>query len=118
MSAPATGAASGGDAIVFDRVSYTIGGRPILENVSFRVSAGTTQVVMGPSGIGKSTILRLILGLIRPKSGDIFVLGKSVVHAPRAVQDEIRRKIGMVFQNGALFDSLTVGENVGYSLIE
>ena len=117
-ASPAAPAASRGDAIVFDRVNYSIGGRLILENVSFAVSQGTTKVVMGPSGIGKSTILRLILGLIRPQSGDIYVLGKSVVHAGHAEQNEIRRRIGMVFQNGALFDSLTVGENVGYSLIE
>ncbi len=99
-------------------MNYSIGGRVILENVSFTVSQGTTKVVMGPSGIGKSTILRLILGLIRPQSGDIYVQGKSVVHAGHDERNEIRRRIGMVFQNGALFDSLTVGENVGYSLIE
>ena len=107
-----------GDAIVFDRVSYEIGGRTILENVSFTVQAGSTKVVMGPSGIGKSTILRLLLGLIVPRSGDIIVLGKSMVRAAKDERNELRRRIGMVFQNGALFDSLTVGENVGYSLIE
>ena len=107
-----------GDAIVFDRVTYEIGGRTILSDLSFTVKAGTTKVVLGPSGIGKSTILRLILGLIRPKSGDIFVSGRSVVHASKDERNELRRRIGMVFQNGALFDSLTVGENVGYSLIE
>ena len=107
-----------GDVIAFDRVNYSIGGRLILENVSFTVSAGSTMVVMGPSGIGKSTVLRLILGLIRPQSGDVIVLGKSIVKASPGERNEIRRKIGMVFQNGALFDSLTIGENVGYSLIE
>ena len=60
----------------------------------------------------------MTLGLIRPKSGDIFVLGRSMVHAAKDERNELRRRIGMVFQNGALFDSLTVGENVGYSLIE
>jgi len=107
-----------GDVIVFDRVTYDIGGRTILSDVSFKVEAGTTTIVLGPSGIGKSTILRLTLGLIRPKSGDIFVLGRSMVHAGKDERNELRRRIGMVFQNGALFDSLTVGENVGYSLIE
>jgi len=107
-----------GDVIVFDRVTYDIGGRTILSDVSFKVEAGTTTIVLGPSGIGKSTILRLTLGLIRPKSGDIFVLGRSMVHAAKDERNELRRRIGMVFQNGALFDSLTVGENVGYSLIE
>src|SRR5215470_7018125 len=119
MSAPAApSTVPTGEVIVFDRVSYSIGGHSILENVSFTVSAGTTKVVMGPSGIGKSTILRLILGLIRPQSGDVIVLGKSVVNASSVQRDRIRQRIGMVFQNGALFDSLTVGENVGYSLIE
>src|SRR5262245_7672863 len=73
---------------------------------------------MGPSGIGKSTILRLILGLIEPQSGDVIVLGRSMTRAKGEERNELRRRIGMVFQNGALFDSLTVGENVGYSLIE
>jgi phospholipid/cholesterol/gamma-HCH transport system ATP-binding protein len=82
------------------------------------VRTGTTKVVFGPSGIGKSTVLRLILGLIRPRSGDITVLGRSMVNARSQGRNELRRRIGMVFQNGALFDSLTVGENVGYSLIE
>jgi phospholipid/cholesterol/gamma-HCH transport system ATP-binding protein len=119
---PASGSAlrpaTSGDVIVFDRVSYDIGGRTILENLSFTVQAGTTKIVLGPSGIGKSTILRLILGLIRPRSGDILVLGRSMVAASKDERNELRRRIGMVFQNGALFDSLTVGENVGYSLIE
>ena len=107
-----------GDVIVFDKVTYAIGGRTILENVSFTVKAGTNKVVMGPSGIGKSTILRLILGLIEPQSGNVFVLGRSMTQSRGEERNELRRRIGMVFQNGALFDSLTVGENVGYSLIE
>jgi phospholipid/cholesterol/gamma-HCH transport system ATP-binding protein len=114
----APGEAPGGHAIVFDHVTFEIGGRTILDDVSFGVEAGCTKVVMGPSGIGKSTILRLILGLIRPQRGSVTVLGKDIARIDEEGRNALRRRIGMVFQNGALFDSLTVGENVGYSLID
>ena len=104
--------------IHFDHVHYSIGGRKILEDISFEVKKGTTKIILGPSGIGKSTALRLILGLVRPDSGDIRVDGQSVVTADREALNAIRQDIGMVFQDGALFDSLTVGENVGYWRIE
>ncbi len=104
--------------IRFDRVTFSIGGRVILENVSFEVKKGSTKIVLGPSGIGKSTTLRLILGLMRPDSGDIFIDGKSIVTANHDELNEIRQSIGVVFQDGALFDSQTVGENIGYWLLE
>jgi phospholipid/cholesterol/gamma-HCH transport system ATP-binding protein len=104
--------------IRFEHVHYSIGGRKILEDVSFTVARGTTKIIMGPSGIGKSTALRLILGLVQPDSGDILVDDQSVVHADPDTLNTIRQSIGMVFQDGALFDSLTVGENIGYWLFE
>ena len=104
--------------IHFDHVHYSIGGRKILEDVTFEVKKGTTKIILGPSGIGKSTVLRLILGLVRPDSGDIRIDGESVVKADHEDLNRIRQDIGMVFQDGALFDSLTVGENVGYWRIE
>jgi phospholipid/cholesterol/gamma-HCH transport system ATP-binding protein len=104
--------------ITFEHVHYSIGGRKILEDVSFQVQKGTTKIILGPSGIGKSTALRLILGLVRPEKGDILIDGQSVVTADRTALNAIRQDIGMVFQDGALFDSLTVGENVGYWRIE
>ncbi len=104
--------------IHFDHVHYSIGGRKILEDISFEVKKGTTKIILGPSGIGKSTALRLILGLVSPDSGDIRIDGQSVVTADREALNAIRQDIGMVFQDGALFDSLTVGENVGYWRIE
>jgi len=104
--------------IRFEHVDYSIGGRLILEDVTFRVTRGTTKIVLGPSGIGKSTMLRLILGLVRPDRGDILVDGKSVVRAGPDELNRIRQAIGMVFQDGALFDSQTVGENIGYWLFE
>jgi len=104
--------------IRFEHVTYSIGDREILSDVSFEVAKGTTRIVLGPSGIGKSTMLRLILGLVRPDRGDIMVDGQSVVKARPDQLNAIRQGIGMVFQDGALFDSLTVGENIGYWLFE
>ena len=104
--------------VEFEKVHFSIGGYQVLEDVSFRLWDGETTVVMGPSGVGKSTVLRLVLGLFLPQQGDVRVRDRSVVHASDAERDEIRRQIGMVFQNGALFDSLTVGENVVYGSVE
>ena len=104
--------------ISFRHVDFSIGGRQILEDVSFEVPNGTTKIILGPSGIGKSTTLRLILGLVRPDKGDILIDGESVVNADSDQLNNIRQQIGMVFQDGALFDSLTVGENIGYWLFE
>ena len=104
--------------ISFRNVYYSIGGRLILEDVSFEVPKGTTKIILGPSGIGKSTVLRLILGLVRPDRGDILIEDESVVKADPDQLNKIRQQIGMVFQDGALFDSQTVGENIGYWLFE
>jgi phospholipid/cholesterol/gamma-HCH transport system ATP-binding protein len=92
--------------------------RPILKGVSFDLSPGTTKIVLGGSGSGKTTILRLILGLLRPDSGSIVVDGTAVAELSEEDLRDVRLKIGMVFQEGALFDSLTVGQNVGYRLFE
>jgi phospholipid/cholesterol/gamma-HCH transport system ATP-binding protein len=92
--------------------------RPILQGVSFDLHRSATQIVLGGSGSGKTTILRLILGLLRPDSGSILVEGVPVQTLSEEEMRDVRLKIGMVFQEGALFDSLTVGENVGYRLEE
>jgi phospholipid/cholesterol/gamma-HCH transport system ATP-binding protein len=92
--------------------------RPILQGVSFDLAPGTTKVVLGGSGSGKTTILRLILGLLKPDAGSIHVDGADVGRLAEEDLRPVRLKIGMVFQEGALFDSLTVGENVGYRLVE
>jgi phospholipid/cholesterol/gamma-HCH transport system ATP-binding protein len=90
----------------------------VLNNVSFRIRRGDTKIILGESGSGKSTILKLILGLIRPDSGQILIEGLDITQMPERELVSIRRKIGMVFQEGALFDSLSVRENVGYRLSE
>jgi phospholipid/cholesterol/gamma-HCH transport system ATP-binding protein len=104
--------------IAFRNVDYWIGENHILRDVSFTVPPGQTKVILGPSGSGKSTILRLLIGLARPDSGSILVDGEDITRVPETRLQEIRRRMGMVFQQGALFDSMTVGENVGYSLLE
>jgi len=104
--------------IAFRKVNYSIADRPILKNVSFEIPTGESRVIMGHSGSGKSTILRLILGLICPDNGEIVVDNCNVCGVKEKDLREIRKRIGMVFQDGALFDSLTVGENVGFYLLE
>ncbi|HWR82583.1 MAG TPA: ATP-binding cassette domain-containing protein [Candidatus Deferrimicrobium sp.] len=99
-------------------VDFAYDRKPVLRNVSFHVDAAEAVAVMGPSGSGKSTILRLILGLECPQRGEVVVDGQNICVLKERYKQEIRKKIGMVFQDGALFDSLTVGENVGYYLLE
>ncbi len=110
--------AHGGPIIVFDGVDLAFDEKVILRHVSFTLQTGHTKVFLGASGAGKSTILRLILGLLKPDAGQIYLNGERV---DRMSEDElmvVRADLGMVFQEGALFDSLTVRENVGYKLYE
>ena len=104
--------------IVFDGVTCSFEDQVVLREVSFQTSPQEIKVIFGGSGSGKTTILRLMLGLLQPNDGRIFVNGLEVTNRHRCDLLELRRRIGMVFQEGALFDSLTVGENVGYRLFE
>ncbi len=90
----------------------------ILDRVSFRVAPGESKIVMGGSGTGKSTLLRLSLGLIKPDAGQIFIEGEEITDYSEEQLMRVRQKIGMVFQEGALFDSLPVYENIAYRLRE
>jgi len=92
--------------------------RPVLEGITFELVRGETKVLLGEAGTGKTLILKLALGLIKPDSGRITVLGEEVSSMPEVELFALRRRIGMVFQESALFDSLTVEENVAYRLIE
>jgi phospholipid/cholesterol/gamma-HCH transport system ATP-binding protein len=102
----------------FRNVNYSVGDFQILKDINLKVKTGTACAVIGSSGAGKSTILKMILGLIKPDSGRIFVEGEDITDYSEAQLMHVRQKMGMVFQEGALFDSLTVRENVGYILYE
>ncbi len=106
------------NAIEFKDVTLAFGDRVVLNAVSFYVRYGESKVVMGGSGTGKSTLLRLVLGFLKPDSGRIFVDGEDITDFSEEEMMAVRRKIGMVFQEGALFDSLTVYDNVAYRLRE
>src|SRR3954466_9807146 len=110
--------AFGGPIVVFDKVSLAFDEKVILREVSFTLKTGHTKIFLGASGAGKSTILRLILGLLKPDAGRIFVNGERVDDMKEDSLMKVRADLGMVFQEGALFDSLTVRENVGYKLFE
>ena len=104
--------------VLFDKVNLSFDDKVILRDVTFSVRAGHTKIFLGASGAGKSTILKLMLGLLKPDSGTIWVLGHRVDLMNEAQLMGVRHHMGMVFQEGALFDSFTVGENVGYKLYE
>ena len=105
-------------AIVFDDVYLSFGDNEVLRGVSFRLSLGETKALFGVAGSGKSTILKLALGLLPPDSGRITVLGNEVTQLQEQDLFPVRARLGMVFQESALFDSLTVRENVAYRLME
>jgi phospholipid/cholesterol/gamma-HCH transport system ATP-binding protein len=104
--------------VVFDHVSFAFDDHVVLRDVSFSVPVGTMTILMGASGAGKSILLKLILGLFRPDSGTISVNGERIDHLREDDLLRVRGDMGMVFQEIALFDSLTVAENVGYRLQE
>src|SRR5437870_2637150 len=101
-----------------DVVKFYAGDKPVLDGVSFRIYQGETKIIIGASGSGKSTILKLIMGLDKPDEGQIFVEGEDITKFGETQLVRVRQKIGMVFQESALFDSLTVRENVAYRLYE
>jgi phospholipid/cholesterol/gamma-HCH transport system ATP-binding protein len=119
-STPKTQDRRGGEGVAVSvcnlRVQY--GTREILHGVNFEVPAGETLVIMGGSGCGKSTLLRTMVGLERPSSGEIIIHGKNFAALDEEQRDELRKKMGMSFQSGALFGSMTVGENVALPLHE
>jgi phospholipid/cholesterol/gamma-HCH transport system ATP-binding protein len=105
-------------AIIFQDVSISFEDAPVLDGVSFELRRGETKVVLGVAGSGKSTILKLCLGLIKPDSGHIYVLGHDITTMTEEELFDLRSKVGIVFQESALFDSLTVRDNVAFRLVE
>jgi len=111
-------AALGSPAVVFEHVSFAYDDHVVLRDISFSVPKASMRILLGPSGAGKSVVLKLILGLLRPDSGQIFVNGQRIDQMSEHDLLAVRADIGMLFQETALFDSLTVEENVGYRLYE
>lgn len=106
------------NAIVFENIELSFESKTVLDGISFRLAHGETKAIFGVAGSGKSTILKLALGLIKPDAGRIDVLGEDITGMSEDQLFELRRRMGIVFQESALFDSLTVRENVGYRLLE
>lgn len=104
--------------IRMEQICYAVGGRTILTNFDLLLEQGINRTILGVSGSGKTTILKLLLGLIHPQRGKIFINGMEITGRPESEYRRQRKKIAIVFQGGALFDSMTVGENVGYRLFE
>src|SRR5580700_10797564 len=104
--------------IEFREVSKAFGDKKVLDRVSFSVMPGETVCILGRSGVGKSVSLQLIVGFLKADSGRVIVAGEDVTDFSEKQMEAIRKKVTMVFQNGALFDSLTVGENVAFPLRE
>ena len=104
--------------VAFHDVSIAFAGQPILENISFTVAPGETRILFGPAGVGKSVLLKLVNGLLRPDHGSILLFGQEISSMLEEMLFPLRTRTGMVFQEGALFDSLTVRDNVAYQLIQ
>lgn len=104
--------------IAFEHVCKSFGSLEVLHDISFHVMPGETLCILGRSGVGKSVALQHIMGFLKADSGRILVAGEDITHYDERQMQSIRRKVTMVFQNGALFDSLTVGENVAFPLRE
>lgn len=99
-------------------VTLDYGGDEVVRQVDLNIRRGETKVILGPSGVGKSTILKAVLGLLKPKTGEIYIQGKAISRLPERELVKIRLGMAMVFQHGALFDSMNVGDNVSFRLRE
>ena len=104
--------------VVFRNVSIAFDGPPVLDDVCFSIAPGETRILLGPAGVGKSVLLKLTNGLLRPDQGSITLFGEEIALMPEEQLFPLRTRTGMVFQEGALFDSLSVRDNVAYQLIQ
>lgn len=107
-----------GAAIEIRNLCKRFGENEVLKGISLRVERGSTTVILGASGSGKSVLIKHVIGLLRPDSGEVWIEGEPIARADERRLNEVRRKFGMVFQGAALFDSMTVGENVAFPLRE
>lgn len=104
--------------VAFRDVTVSFDGPPVLDGISFTVGPRETRILLGPAGVGKSVLLKTANGLVRPESGSVFLLGQEISHMDEHSLFPLRLRTGMVFQEGALFDSLPVRDNVAYQLIQ
>jgi phospholipid/cholesterol/gamma-HCH transport system ATP-binding protein len=104
--------------VAFQDVSIAFEGPPVLQDVTFAVAPGEMRILLGPAGVGKSVLLKLINGLLRPDHGSVFLFGQEISTMQEEQLFPLRMRTGMVFQEGALFDSLTVRDNIAYQLIQ
>jgi phospholipid/cholesterol/gamma-HCH transport system ATP-binding protein len=117
-SSPQTGLDEQTAVVDFQGVSIAFDQKTVLDDISFTVARGETRIILGPAGGGKSVLMKLANGLLRPSSGTIRIFGEEINHMPERDLFKLRAKIGMVFQESALFDSLSVEDNVAYRLHE
>jgi phospholipid/cholesterol/gamma-HCH transport system ATP-binding protein len=118
MQPPEAAPADAGSVVAFRNVSIAFDGPPVLQDVSFSLAPGETRILLGPAGVGKSVLLKLTNGLLRPDRGSILLFAEEISRMPEVDLFPLRTRTGMVFQEGALFDSLTVRDNVAYQLIQ
>ena len=104
--------------IEFRDVTVSFGGPPVLRQISFSVAPGETRILLGPAGVGKSVLLKTANALVQPDSGSVALFGETITGLPERSLFSVRARTGMVFQEGALFDSLTVRDNVAYQLVQ
>jgi phospholipid/cholesterol/gamma-HCH transport system ATP-binding protein len=116
--ASASNTQAAGPVVALRNVTLAFDGPPVLEEISFTVSPRETRILLGPAGVGKSVLLKLVLGLLRPQSGSVELFGQEMTRLPEEKLFPLRARAGMVFQEGALFDSLTVRDNVAYQMIQ
>jgi len=107
-----------GSVVALRDVSVAFDGPPVFKGITFSVGAAETRILLGPAGVGKSVLLKLIIGLLRPLEGSVVLFGEDIARMPEQELFSLRARAGMVFQEGALFDSLSVRDNVGYQLIQ
>ena len=115
---PTIAAPGAGSVVAVRNAAAGFDDRPVFEDVSFTVAPTETRILLGPAGVGKSVLLKLIIGLLRPLKGSVELFGEDISHMPEEDLFSLRARAGMVFQEGALFDSLTVRDNVAYQLIQ
>ncbi len=119
LASPVHSAALAGEPVVeFRGVTVSFGGPPVLEEISFTVAPDETRILLGPAGVGKSVLLKTANGLVQPDTGSVALFGQTITGLPERQLFPVRARTGMVFQEGALFDSLTVRDNVAYQLIQ